>query len=107
MEQRLYLKAAWLFLTARVVHRTLLQEDEDAGQSWHEYVIDVSVRHEDYRMSRRSHMTPQEQIPLVQRQWDLVSQFRSQITHKATLSLRESSASSGVSSTLFVSTVVC
>ncbi|KAI0734707.1 hypothetical protein C8Q72DRAFT_807315 [Fomitopsis betulina] len=78
MEQRLYLKAAWLFLTARVVHRTLLQEDEDAGQSWHEYGIDVS-----------------EQIPLVQRQWDLVSQFRSQITHKANLSLRESSASSG------------
>ena len=44
MEQRMYLKAAWLFLTARVVHRTLLQEDEDAGQSWHDYGINVSVR---------------------------------------------------------------
>ncbi|EKM48113.1 uncharacterized protein PHACADRAFT_189255, partial [Phanerochaete carnosa HHB-10118-sp] len=32
---------------------------------------------------------PQEQFPLVQRQWEAVSQFRSQITHKATLSLRE------------------
>ncbi|KAH9937287.1 uncharacterized protein B0H18DRAFT_969951 [Fomitopsis serialis] len=77
MEHRMYLKAAWLFLTARVVHRTLLQEDEDMDQSWHDYGIDVS-----------------EQIPLVQRQWDTVSQFRSQITHKATLSLREHSASS-------------
>ncbi|TFY69985.1 hypothetical protein EVJ58_g108 [Rhodofomes roseus] len=77
MEHRMYLKAAWLFLTARVVHRTLLQEDEDMDQSWNDYGIDVS-----------------EQIPLVQRQWDTVSQFRSQITHKATLSLREHSTSS-------------
>ncbi|KAI9460534.1 hypothetical protein BJY52DRAFT_1185902 [Lactarius psammicola] len=34
-----------------------------------------------------------EQFPLVQRQWDTVSQFRAQITYKATLSLRDSSAS--------------
>lgn len=40
----MYLKAAWLFLTARVVHRTLLQEDEDMDQSWNDYGIDVSVR---------------------------------------------------------------
>ncbi|KZT75023.1 hypothetical protein DAEQUDRAFT_17744 [Daedalea quercina L-15889] len=78
MEQRMYLRAAWLFLTARVVHRTLLQEDEDVDHSWHDYGIDVS-----------------EQVPLVQRQWDTVSQFRSQITHRATLSLRESHASPG------------
>jgi conserved oligomeric Golgi complex subunit 1 len=31
----------------------------------------------------------QEQFPLVQRQWEAVSQFRSQIIHKATISLRE------------------
>ena len=35
----------------------------------------------------------QEQFPLVQRQWDTVSQFRAQITYKATLSLRDSGAS--------------
>lgn len=35
---------------------------------------------------------PQEQFPLVQRQWDTVSQFRAQITYKATLSLRDSGA---------------
>ena len=34
---------------------------------------------------------------MVQRQWDAVSQFRSQITHKATLSLREASATPTVS----------
>lgn len=31
----------------------------------------------------------QGEFPLIQRQWDAVSQFRSQIIHKATLSLRE------------------
>lgn len=49
----------------------------------------------------------QEQIPLVQRQWDIVSQFRSQITHKATLSLRESGASSGVSRISLVLAIPC
>ncbi|KAJ7705997.1 hypothetical protein B0H17DRAFT_1192554 [Mycena rosella] len=34
-----------------------------------------------------------EQFPLAQRQWEAVSQFRSQIIHKATLSLREYTAS--------------
>jgi hypothetical protein len=32
----------------------------------------------------------QDQFPLAQRQWDTISHFRSQITHKATLSLRDS-----------------
>ncbi|KAL6310178.1 hypothetical protein BKA93DRAFT_814474 [Sparassis latifolia] len=72
MERRMYLHATWLFLLARVVHRALLREDDDDDQSWHAYGVDVPG-----------------QFPIVQRQWDTVSQFRSQITHKATLSLRE------------------
>ncbi|KAF8203821.1 hypothetical protein BJ912DRAFT_1018517 [Pholiota molesta] len=40
------------------------------------------------------HSILQAEFPLVQRQWDVVSQFRPQIIHKSTLSLRESSASS-------------
>nr|BDS00032.1 hypothesis protein 8 [Mycoleptodonoides aitchisonii] len=74
MERKMYLHSAWLFLLARVVHRALSRDDED--QSWHTYGID-------------------EQLPLVQRQWDTVAQFRSQIVHKATLSLREPSSSPG------------
>jgi conserved oligomeric Golgi complex subunit 1 len=38
----------------------------------------------------------QEQFPLVQRQWDAVSQFRPQIIHKATMSLREYEATAEV-----------
>src|SRR6266702_7447057 len=40
-----------------------------------------------------THGVSQVQFPLVQRQWDTVSQFRAQITYKATLSLRDSGAS--------------
>ncbi|KAI0082081.1 hypothetical protein K474DRAFT_1694424 [Panus rudis PR-1116 ss-1] len=72
MERKKYLHASWLFLLCRVVHRALLREDDDDYSSWNAHGIDVS-----------------EQFPLVQRQWDVVSQFRTQITHKATLSLRE------------------
>ncbi|PCH33973.1 hypothetical protein WOLCODRAFT_94557 [Wolfiporia cocos MD-104 SS10] len=78
MEKKMYFHAAWLFLTARLVHRTLLREDEGENQSWHMYGIDVS-----------------EQIPLAQRQWDAISQFRSQIANKATLFLREGTTSPG------------
>lgn len=35
-------------------------------------------------------------MPLVQRQWDTISPFRSQIAHRATLFLREHTASSTV-----------
>ncbi|TBU34734.1 hypothetical protein BD311DRAFT_802305 [Dichomitus squalens] len=76
MEKRSYLNAAWLFLLARVVYRALSQEDDD--QSWHSYGVDVM-----------------EQMPLVQRQWDTITPFRSQISHRATLSLREASNTPG------------
>ncbi|KAH9944230.1 uncharacterized protein BXZ73DRAFT_87170 [Epithele typhae] len=76
MEKKAYLNAAWLLLLARVVHRALSQEDEDVA--WQTYGIDVM-----------------EQMPLVQRQWDSITPFRSQISHRATLSLREASSSPG------------
>ncbi|KAK7695274.1 hypothetical protein QCA50_002464 [Cerrena zonata] len=76
MERKLYLHSAWLFLLCRVVHRALLNDEEEDESSWNSYGLDV-----------------EEQFPLIQRQWDVVSQFRTQITHKATLSLREHSFS--------------
>ncbi|KAH9858012.1 hypothetical protein C2E23DRAFT_864999 [Lenzites betulinus] len=76
MERKAYLNAAWLFLLARVVHRALSQDEDD--QSWRTYGVDVA-----------------EQLPLVQRQWDTITPFRSQISHKATLFLREVSSTPG------------
>ncbi|KAI0375182.1 hypothetical protein BV20DRAFT_960271 [Pilatotrama ljubarskyi] len=76
MERKAYLNAAWLLLLARVVHRALSQDDDD--QSWHAFGIDVA-----------------EQLPLVQRQWDSITPFRSQISHRATLFLREVSSTPG------------
>ncbi|KAF9015630.1 hypothetical protein BDQ17DRAFT_1418679 [Cyathus striatus] len=72
IERKKYLQAAWLFLLARVVYRALVQTDNQDEESWTEQGIEVSS-----------------EFPLVDRQWDIVSQFRSQIIHKATLSLRE------------------
>lgn len=36
----------------------------------------------------RAGIDVEEQFPLAQRQWDTISQFRTQISHKATQSLR-------------------
>ncbi|KAH6916980.1 hypothetical protein BKA70DRAFT_1091376 [Coprinopsis sp. MPI-PUGE-AT-0042] len=72
IERKRYLSAAWLFLFIRVVHRGLVHQDDDEEESWLRVGIDVPI-----------------DFPLVQRQWDEVSSFRSQIIHKATLSLRE------------------
>ncbi|KAJ7110035.1 hypothetical protein C8R44DRAFT_986032 [Mycena epipterygia] len=72
IERKKYFTAAWLFLLARVVHRALVRDDEQDDETWNAQGLDVL-----------------EQFPLAQRQWDAVSQFRSQIIHKATMSLRE------------------
>ncbi|THH33419.1 hypothetical protein EUX98_g755 [Antrodiella citrinella] len=77
IEKRRYLHAAWLFLLSRVVHQALLVAEDDEDAQWSAYGILVP-----------------EQFPLVQRQWDIVSQFRTQVTHKATLFLREHTLSS-------------
>ncbi|KAF8167632.1 hypothetical protein B0H34DRAFT_24536 [Crassisporium funariophilum] len=76
IERKKYLPAAWLFLLARVVHRALVHNDDDDEQQWISEGVDVLI-----------------EFPLVQRQWEVVSQFRSQIIHKSTLSLRETSSS--------------
>ncbi|KAA1467989.1 hypothetical protein DENSPDRAFT_927011 [Dentipellis sp. KUC8613] len=76
IEKKKYLHAGWLFLLARVIHRALVREDAEDEENWKVHGIDVL-----------------KQFPLVQRQWDTVSQFRAQITYKATLYLREFSAS--------------
>ncbi|KAJ7751297.1 Vps51/Vps67 domain-containing protein [Mycena maculata] len=76
IERKKYFTAAWLFLLARVVHRALVRDDEQDEETWKTQGLDVL-----------------EQFPLAQRQWEAVSQFRSQIIHKATLSLREYTAS--------------
>ncbi|KAI8990445.1 hypothetical protein BD414DRAFT_458895 [Trametes punicea] len=76
MERKAYLNAAWLFLLARVVHRALSQDEDE--QIWHDYGIDVA-----------------EHLPVVQRQWDTITPFRSQVSHRATLSLREISSTPG------------
>ncbi|KAH7107027.1 hypothetical protein BKA62DRAFT_825612 [Auriculariales sp. MPI-PUGE-AT-0066] len=73
LEQRKYLHAAWLFLLSRVVHRALANPDEEGEETaWQLKGIDVL-----------------QQFPLVQRQWDSISHFKSNISHKATHSLRE------------------
>ncbi|KZP25394.1 hypothetical protein FIBSPDRAFT_1041536 [Athelia psychrophila] len=77
IERKKYFQAAWLFLLARVAHRALVRDDDQDEEDWGNQGIDVM-----------------EQFPLVQRQWDAVSHFRTQIIHKATLSLRSYTASS-------------
>ncbi|EGN93152.1 hypothetical protein SERLA73DRAFT_116291 [Serpula lacrymans var. lacrymans S7.3] len=71
IERDKYFHAAWLFLLARVVHRALVQDDGQDEESWINQGINIL-----------------EQFPLIQRQWDTVSHFRTQIVHKATMSLR-------------------
>jgi hypothetical protein len=70
LERKQYLDAVWLFLVARVVHQSLVDESEEDG--WAQQGIDVL-----------------EQFPLVQRQWDAIAGFRNQISYRITQSLRE------------------
>lgn len=72
LEHKRHLHAAWLFLLARVVHRSLTGSEDEEQAGWSGQGINVI-----------------EQFPLVRRQWDTISPFRTQITHKSTLSLRD------------------
>ncbi|KAM6498542.1 Vps51/Vps67 domain containing protein [Amanita muscaria] len=72
IERKKYFSAAWLFLLVRVIHRALIRDNEREEGLWRRHGIDVTS-----------------EFPLVQRQWDSVSQFRPQIVHKTTLSLRD------------------
>ncbi|KZV74823.1 hypothetical protein PENSPDRAFT_681531 [Peniophora sp. CONT] len=74
LERRRFLHAAWLFLLARVIHRALVRPAEEGDdEDWKTHGIDV-----------------EEQFPLVQRQWETITPFKSQIAYKASLSLRDS-----------------
>jgi len=75
IERKKFFPAAWLFLLARVTHRALVRNEEQDDEAWKSRGIDVLA-----------------EFPLIQRQWDIVSQFRSQIIHKATLWLRDASS---------------
>jgi hypothetical protein len=95
LEKKKYLHAGWLFLLARIIYQALVRTDtEDEEDDWRAQGIDVSVCSDRlWLIGASAHGVSQEQFPLVQRQWDTVSQFRAQITYKATLSLRDSGAS--------------
>lgn len=100
MEKKMDLHAAWLFVLSRVVHRSLLRHEADEDdEGWAALGIDISVGSVSVCafQARYSYYHLQEQFPLIQRQWEAISQFRSQITHKATLSLREPNLTSPVS----------
>ncbi|KAG2350807.1 hypothetical protein BDR05DRAFT_869263 [Suillus weaverae] len=71
IEREKYFHATWLFMLARVVHRALSRDDDQDEDSWLNQGVNVV-----------------EQFPLTQRQWETISHFRSQIVHRATLSLR-------------------
>ena len=95
IERKHYYSAAWLFLLARVVHRALISEQDD--ETWRSQRLNVLVCTLPVAFwLLRLHVCVQEQFPLIQRQWDAVSQFRAQIIHKATMSLREYETSAEV-----------
>lgn len=71
IEREKYFHATWLFMLARVVHRALSHDDDQDEDSWLNQGVNIM-----------------EQFPLIQRQWETISHFRSQIVHRATLSLR-------------------
>ncbi|CED83886.1 Low density lipoprotein B-like protein [Phaffia rhodozyma] len=64
LERKQFLHAAWLFSLGRIVH-------QEVGE-----ISDTSI-----------------QLPLLHRQWESLSTFRSQIVHRATLGLKELSLS--------------
>ncbi|VDB86583.1 unnamed protein product [Peniophora sp. CBMAI 1063] len=73
LERKRFLPAAWLFLLARVIHRALVRPAEEGDdEDWKTHGIDV-----------------EDQFPLVQRQWETITPFKSQIAYKASLSLRD------------------
>lgn len=94
IERQKYYEAAWLFLLARAMYRALVRDDENGQDTWNSQGVNVLVSCATAVLA--DSQSAQEEFPLVQRQWDVVSQFRSQIIHKSILSLREPNASSNV-----------
>jgi hypothetical protein len=96
IERKKYFQAGWLFLLARVVHRALVRDDDQDEENWANQGIDITVSLVKLMLVHLLSYRVQEQFPLIQRQWDAVSHFRTQIIHKATLSLRLYTAPSEV-----------
>jgi conserved oligomeric Golgi complex subunit 1 len=96
IEKKKFLSATWLFFLTRVVHRVLVSEDEQDAGSWSHQNIHVIVRSSSRLDIGAESTVFQKQFPLVQRQWDVISQFRSQIIQKATSFLRECSPTAEV-----------
>jgi conserved oligomeric Golgi complex subunit 1 len=107
LERKKYFQAGWLFLLARVVHRALVRDDDQDEENWAKQGIDVMVRLVEIVFQKMLNYFVQEQFPLVQRQWDAVSHFRTQIIHKATLSLRLYTAPSEVCLKYWISQADC
>jgi hypothetical protein len=107
LERKKYFQAGWLFLLARVVHRALVRDDDQDEENWAKQGIDVMVRLVETVFQKMLNYFVQEQFPLVQRQWDAVSHFRTQIIHKATLSLRLYTAPSEVCLKYWISLADC
>ncbi|KAJ3775141.1 hypothetical protein FB446DRAFT_425782 [Lentinula raphanica] len=75
LERKNFFSAAWLYLLSRVVQRALIREELD--EEVRNLGIDVS-----------------DSFPIIQRQWEVVAQFRSQIVHRAVIALRDFNATS-------------
>ncbi|KAH8835544.1 Vps51/Vps67 domain-containing protein [Flagelloscypha sp. PMI_526] len=75
IEGKKFLVASWLFQLSSVVHQALLNSIEEEND-WADCGIDTV-----------------QQFPLIERQWDVVKQFRQQIVQKATIGLRDFDAS--------------
>jgi conserved oligomeric Golgi complex subunit 1 len=45
IEHKKYFEAAWLFLFARLVHRNLMRDEAQDGESWSDQGIDIEVCH--------------------------------------------------------------
>jgi hypothetical protein len=108
IERKKYFQAAWLFLLARVVHRALVRDDDQDEENWSNQGIDVMASPVNaFNIRTLAEPFVQEQFPLVQRQWDAVSHFRTQIIHKATLSLRSYKAPPEVRARSLISIACC
>jgi conserved oligomeric Golgi complex subunit 1 len=96
IETKKYFNAAWLYMFARVVHRSLVRDDENDEERWTSHGVNVMVYLNVSSEIIIDGAFLQEQFPLIQRQWESIQQFRAQIVHKATGFLREISLSTEV-----------
>jgi len=68
---------------------SIVRDDDQDEENWSNQGIDAMASPVNaFNIEHLLNHFVQEQFPLVQRQWDAVSHFRTQIIHKATLSLR-------------------